>query len=352
MNLADGEQLIHEGPVSAGWGRGWLMLTDRRLMLLNRAKTQILRSMDLDDIQGIGRTATVSWVQAALPIMPLIALGLRNAIGVRLRDGRIVTFGANNAELWVDRISRAWHDASGAAGHLEGVAPPFAKAAAVTGLGLAAGAALVVLLGGSEGPPASGSDAPFAVTPAAATLAVDEQTEPESWEDPRPYFASVGISPWLDNRQAEGLDGVQALIDNNLQTDPRLQGLALTVIAAAAVDDEAIYVLVETLSVGEEPRDCQGCAASLSVVKLSYEAGDWVVGGFWKAFGQAGAFGRAEGSAVELPGEGLGFALPGSFSQGGVTETSCTVYQLTPKGPQLRQDLSKAASSDQPHDCR
>jgi len=152
--------------------------------------------------------------------------------------------------------------------------------------------------------------------------------------------------------RGEGLDGVQALLEINQQFDPRLQGLSLTAIAAAAVGDDSIYVLVETLPLGEEPGDCEGCAASLSVVQLNNEANDWVVGGFWKAFGQAGAFGHAEGAAVELPDEGLGFALAGSFSQGGVIETSCTIYQLTPNGPQLRKDLSKGPSSEQPYECR
>lgn len=350
MNFADGERLIHEGPASAGWGRGWLRLTDRRLTLLNRAKSQTIRSIDLGDVRGIGRTASISWVQAAIPIIPLVALGLRNAVGLRLRDGRTITFGATNAELWIDRIGQAWRDAGGDAASLEHVSLPIAKAAAVTGLGVAAGATLVVLLGGAEGQLAS--DAPASARSPTAVVAVAQQVEAESWDDPRPYFASVGIKPWLDNMRGEGLDGVQALLETQQQLDPRLQGLSLTAIAAAAVGDDSIYVLVETLTLGKEPGDCQGCAASLSVVQLNNEVGDWVVGDFWKAFGQAGAFGHAEGSAVELPEEGLGFALSGSFSQGGVVETSCTVYQLTPNGPLLRKDLSKEPSSERPYECR
>lgn len=154
MALADDERLIHEGPVSAGWGRGWLMLTDRRLVLLNRAKTRTLRLIDLGDVRGVGRTANIQWVQAALAIAPAIVMLLRNAIGVRLQDGRTSVFSASNPDLWVDHIRRTCEPESG--GSLGTVGLPYGKAVAVTMVGLIAG---VLLVGAASGglAPAGGS---------------------------------------------------------------------------------------------------------------------------------------------------------------------------------------------------
>lgn len=156
MTLAEGEQLIHEGAVSVGWGRGWLMLTDRRLVLLNRAKTQTLRLIDLADVRGVGRTANILWIQAIIAIVPPIVMLMRNALGVRLRDGRTSVFGASNPELWVDHIRRTCEPGSG--GSLETVGLPYGKAAAVTAVGLALGFALIGGGTGNLGSAAPGAD--------------------------------------------------------------------------------------------------------------------------------------------------------------------------------------------------
>ena len=166
MTLAEGEQLIHEGAVSAGWGRGWLILTDRRLVLLNRAKTRTLRLIDLADVRGVGRTANIQWIQAAIAIVPPIVLLLRNAIGVRLRDGRTPVFGASNPELWVDHIRRTCEPVS--RGALGTVGLPYGKAFAVTAVGLVAGTLLVGAASGGLPPAGSSTSADaFGIAPAA-----------------------------------------------------------------------------------------------------------------------------------------------------------------------------------------
>ena len=166
MTLADGEQLIHEGAVSAGWARGWLVLTDRRLVLLNRARSRTLRLIDLADVRGVGRTANIQWIQAAIAIVPPVVLLLRNAIGVRLRDGRTSVFGASNPDLWVDHIRRTCEP--GLVGALGTVGLPYGKAFAVTAVGLVAGTLLVSAASGGLPPAGSSTSAEaFGIAPAA-----------------------------------------------------------------------------------------------------------------------------------------------------------------------------------------
>lgn len=419
--LQDGEATMHEGPTSVGWGRGWLTLTDRRILLQDWGRSQVLRSIELADIIGYGRTARVGWLQAVVPVVPLISLAMRNALGIRTQDGRTTVFVVRNPDLWIDRMKQGTNTPSSAAG---GVRTP-TGAAILTALGGFVAWSVVLLAmdqvsaptGTSGIPMCDSKDARAALADAyegnasqnlatlrlldlrdvievragsearhCAGLAVlnsgeerigyelslsttgdllvrvgeppaqaaadappPEPDETETWDEARAYFSTVGVSKWVDNRP--DLAGVQTMVNTNAQTDARLQGWSFTVVAVAAVEDDTIYVLAETLRVGQDAEDCHVCAPSLSVLELKNVNNDWVLADSWLNFGEIGAYGHAEALAVELPGSGLGFAIPVSSGMGGVYESSCTIYQLTPGGPRVRADLSKAPSSDQPFAC-
>lgn len=420
--LLDGEMMLHEGPANVGVGRGWLTLTNRRLLLQDWRRTRMLRSVEMSNVIAYGRTVQISWLQALVPIVPLIALALRNALAIRTQDGRTTVFVVRNPDLWADRIaSGAAVTEPSAAG---GISLPVVRAIFTAVVGFAGWAAVAAASGQFTGPagPASipacasndaraaladafsnnpsknvvtlrlldlrnatevtadsgarrctgiavlnSGEEPISYTlslsttgdllvqigdpPAASAKPEDQPGEAatETWETPRAYFGGLGIAKWTDNL-AE-LDTVQASVDASAQADIGLAEWSFVVVAAAGVEDDTIYVLAETLRAGQEPDECHACAPSLSVLELTNAGGGWTVTDRWLNFAEIGAFGHAEALAVELPGNGLGFAIPVTTGMGGVNESSCTIYQITPGGPRIRSDLSRAPSNDQPYTC-
>lgn len=418
--LLDGETMLHEGPANVGVGRGWLTLTSRRLVVQDWRRTRMLRSVELSDVIGYGRTARISWLQAFVPILPLISLALRNALAIRTRDGRTTVFVVRNPDLWADRIARgaAVTEASAAGG----ISLPVVRAIFTAVVGFAGWAAVAAASGQFTGlagpgsiPACASNDARAALADAfsnnpsknvealrlldlrnvteiaaddgvrrcAGTAVLNSGEEPisytlslstkgdllvqvgdppttsakpedqpgnaatETWETPRAYFADLGIAKWTDN--LADLDTVQASVSASAQADVGLAEWSFAVVAAAGVEDDTIYVLAETLRAGQEPDECHACAPTLSVLELTNAGGGWTVTNRWLNFAEIGAFGHAEALAVELPGNGLGFAVPVTTGMGGVNESSCTIYQITPGGPRIRSDLSRAPSSDQPY---